>query len=92
MRAGVRSGGCIGSMGWRAIISYAVEVVVVDEAKTARRVVATREADDPNRELWWAHTGGGGGNFGVVTRYWFRSQGVDGRDPLRRCPGHRRRW
>ncbi len=65
---------------------YAVEVVVVDEAKTARRVVATRESDDPNRELWWAHTGGGGGNFGVVTRYWFRSQGVDGRDPSRALP------
>ena len=35
--------------------------------------MATREASDPHRELWWAHTGGGGGNFGVVTRYWFRS-------------------
>jgi hypothetical protein len=65
---------------------YAVEVVVVDEAKTARRVVATREADDPNRELWWAHTGGGGGNFGVVTRYWFRSHGVDGREASRALP------
>ncbi|WP_267245057.1 FAD-binding oxidoreductase [Streptomyces sp. PR69] len=51
---------------------YAVEVVVVDRRGRARAVVATREADDPNRELWWAHTGGGGGNFGVVTRYWFR--------------------
>ncbi|BCB83930.1 FAD-binding oxidoreductase [Phytohabitans suffuscus] len=52
---------------------YAVEVVVVDRAGTARAVVATREPGDPNRDLWWAHTGGGGGTFGVVTRYWFRS-------------------
>jgi len=41
-------------------------------------VVATRETGDPNRELWWAHTGGGGGNFGVVTRYWFRSEHASG--------------
>lgn len=52
---------------------YAVEVVVVDRAGTARAVVATREPHDPHRDLWWAHTGGGGGTFGVVTRYWFRS-------------------
>lgn len=52
---------------------YAVEVVVVDGAGGVRAVVATRERSDPRRELWWAHTGGGGGNFGVVTRYWFRS-------------------
>ena len=52
---------------------YAVEVVVVGEDGTARSVIATREAADPNRELWWAHTGCGGGNLGVVTRYWFRS-------------------
>ncbi|MEU8215383.1 FAD-binding protein [Micromonospora taraxaci] len=52
---------------------YAVEVVVVDRAGTARAVAATREPTDPNRDLWWAHTGGGGGTFGVVTRYWFRS-------------------
>lgn len=54
---------------------YGVEVVVVDETGSARTVVATREPSDPNRELWWAHTGGGGGNFGIVTRYWFRSPG-----------------
>jgi len=51
---------------------YAIEVVVVDETGDARAVLATREPADPRRELWWAHTGGGGGNFGVVTRYWFR--------------------
>jgi aclacinomycin oxidase len=65
---------------------YGVEVVVVDETGTARSVVATREPSDPNRDLWWAHTGGGGGNFGVVTRYWFRSPGARGTDPASRLP------
>jgi len=65
---------------------YAVEVVVVDETGKARSVIATREASDPNRDLWWAHTGGGGGNFGVVTRYWLRSPGVQGDDPARLLP------
>jgi len=65
---------------------YAVEVVVVDRPGKARTVVATREPSDPLRDLWWAHTGGGGGNFGVVTRYWFRSPGVTGDDPARLLP------
>ena len=65
---------------------YAVEVVVVDDVGKAKSVVATREPTDPNRELWWAHTGGGGGNFGVVTRYWFRSHGADGSDPAKALP------
>jgi hypothetical protein len=65
---------------------YGVEVVVVDEDGAARRVVATREPSDPNRELWWAHTGGGGGNFGVVTRYWLRSPGAEGGDPTSLLP------
>ncbi|MFY1586412.1 FAD-binding oxidoreductase [Micromonospora sp. WMMD734] len=65
---------------------YAVEVVVADRSGAARAVTATREADDPHRELWWAHTGGGGGNFGVVTRYWFRSPGTDTTDPRRLLP------
>jgi FAD/FMN-containing dehydrogenase len=65
---------------------YAVEVVVVDESGTAKSVIATREPSDPNRELWWAHTGGGGGNFGVVTRYWFRAEDSDGSDPTRALP------
>ncbi|MEU0463492.1 FAD-binding protein [Amycolatopsis sp. NPDC006131] len=65
---------------------YAVEVVVVDRSGRARPVVATREQDDENRDLWWAHTGGGGGNFGVVTRYWMRSPGATGDDPARLLP------
>ncbi|MFC4852904.1 FAD-binding oxidoreductase [Actinophytocola glycyrrhizae] len=60
---------------------YAVEVVVVDAAGTARAVVATRDPEDPHRDLWWAFTGGGGGNFGVVTRYWFRTPGATGGSP-----------
>ncbi|MFF7246198.1 FAD-binding oxidoreductase [Embleya sp. NPDC008237] len=65
---------------------YGVEVVVVDRSGTAKSVVATREPTDPNRELWWAHTGCGGGNFGIVTRYWFRTPGIDSRDPARLLP------
>jgi hypothetical protein len=65
---------------------YAIEVVTVDEAGKARSVVATREPFDPNRDLWWAHTGGGGGNFGIVTRYWFRSPGASGEDPTLLLP------
>jgi len=65
---------------------YAVEVVVVDAHGTARAVVATREPHDPNRDLWWAHTGAGGGNFGVVTKYWLRAPGATGTDPARLLP------
>jgi hypothetical protein len=69
---------------------YAVEVVTVDADGRAGSVVATREASDPHRELWWAHTGAGGGNFGIVTRYWFRSPGASGsasgEDPARLLP------
>jgi len=79
------AGGAFGFLcrqhGLAADYLYAVEVVTVDASGQPRTVVATREASDPNRELWWAHTGGGGGNFGIVTRYWFRSPDVSGSDP-----------
>ncbi|MEO3754987.1 FAD-binding oxidoreductase [Streptomyces sp. B6B3] len=68
----------------------AVEVVVADRSGRARSVVATRERTDPHHDLWWAHTGAGGGNFGVVTRYWFRSpdapRGADPGELLPRPP------
>jgi FAD/FMN-containing dehydrogenase len=54
---------------------------VVDASGNVRSVVATRDPSDPNNDLWWAHTGGGGGNFGVVTRYWMRSPGASGANP-----------
>ena len=65
---------------------YGVEVVVVDQDGTARAVVATREPRDPHRDLFWAHTGGGGGNFGVVTRYWLRSPARAGATRRGSCP------
>lgn len=84
------SGGAFGflcrQLGLAGDYLYAVEVVTVDESGQASSVVATRESSDPNRELWWAHTGGGAGNFGVVTRYWFRSEDASGEDPARLLP------
>jgi aclacinomycin oxidase len=65
---------------------YAVETVVVDEHGKAKAVTATREEDDPLRDLWWAHAGGGGGNFGVATKFWFRSRDGQGDDPTLLLP------
>ena len=48
--------------------------------------MATREPQDPNGDLWWAHTGGGGGNFGIVTRYWFRSPDANAGEPASLLP------
>lgn len=73
-------------LGLAADYLYAVEVVMVDEGGHATSAVATRETSDPHHDLWWAHTGAGGGNFGVVTRYWFRSPGASGDDPARLLP------
>lgn len=65
---------------------YGVEVVTVDRRGRVRTVIATRDDDGPRRDLWWAHTGGGGGNFGIVTRYWMRTAGATGSDPTRLLP------
>ena len=84
------AGGAFGflcrQLGLAADYLYAVEVVTVDESGRASAVVATREAADPHRELWWAHTGGGAGNFGVVTRYWFRAPDAAGDDAASLLP------
>lgn len=73
-------------LGLAADYLHAVEVVTVDKAGRASSTVATRETSDGNRELWWAHTGGGGGNFGIVTRYWFRVPDAEGNDPSKILP------
>jgi hypothetical protein len=65
---------------------HAIEIVVVDKNGKARAVVATREPDDPRRDLWWAHTGAGGGSFGIITRFWFRSPSATGTDPAGLLP------
>ncbi|MFJ8581125.1 FAD-binding protein [Micromonospora sp. NPDC093277] len=64
----------------------AVEVVVIRANRTVQKVIASSAANDPNRDLWWGHTGGGGGNFGVVTRYWFKTPGAIGSDPTTLLP------
>ena len=46
--------------------------IVVPKGPSLIRV--TKDAADPDeRNLFWANTGGGGGNFGIVTRYEFAS-------------------
>ncbi|WP_344670164.1 FAD-binding protein [Catenulispora yoronensis] len=64
----------------------AVEVVVVDGDGRARVVVGSRDPGDPHHDLWWAHAGGGGGTFGVVTRYWLRTPGALSLDPSELLP------
>lgn len=51
---------------------FAVELIHVNESGKAERVIVSLlSASEDERALLWAHQGGGGGNFGVVTRYWF---------------------
>ncbi|MFD6950862.1 FAD-linked oxidase [Nocardiopsis sp. TSRI0078] len=59
---------------------HAVEVVVVDRSSRAESIIVGRDSTGSELDLFWAHTGGGGGSFGIVTRYWFRTPGAKG-DP-----------
>ncbi len=48
----------------------AVEVVHVTGEGRAETVVASKDSQDADeQDLLWGHTGGGGGNFGIVTRF-----------------------
>lgn len=52
---------------------HAVEVVIVtDEGRAEAITVSADSADPEERDLLWGHLGGGGGNFGVVTKFYFR--------------------
>jgi len=54
-------------------VLHGVEVVVVNASGVAEVRTVTRDSTDPDEQLlMWGHLGGGGGNFGVVTKYWFR--------------------
>lgn len=64
----------------------AVEVVVVDRHGDARTVVASRQDTGRLNDLWWACAGGGGGSFGVITKFWFRTRGATGHDPAEQLP------
>jgi len=84
------AGGAFGflcrQLGLAADYLHAVEVVTVNGEGRPEIVVATREPSDPNHDLWWGLTGAGGGNFGVVTRQWFRSTTVTGAGPATVLP------
>ncbi|MEA3050150.1 MAG: hypothetical protein QOG84_1986 [Sphingomonadales bacterium] len=47
-----------------------VEIVTVDG--DGRAAVTIAEKDGEAADLLWACQGGGGGNFGIITRFWFR--------------------
>ncbi|HEY4303741.1 MAG TPA: FAD-binding oxidoreductase [Gemmatimonadaceae bacterium] len=73
-------------LGLAADYLYGVEVVTVGVDGRAQVVVATRDDSGDLGDLWWAHTGGGGGNFGIVTRYWFRDVAAKGVEPAQLLP------
>jgi len=50
---------------------YAVEIVCVDASGHAYATIVSRDGDADERQLLWGHQGGGGGNFGIVTRFFF---------------------
>jgi hypothetical protein len=64
----------------------ALELLWVNKERRVEKIVVSRDPEDANRELWWAHTGGGTGNFGIVTRYWFRSPAAKGNEPSQLLP------
>ena len=73
-----------------------VEVVVKDgkdkdgkdskDPQPARLLYVSKDSCDPEEyDLFWAHTGGGGGNFGVITKYYFKEMP---KAPMVRQPPH----
>ncbi|MER7045873.1 FAD-binding oxidoreductase [Streptomyces jumonjinensis] len=59
---------------------HGVEVVVVRNG-VVEAVRVFRDSTGAEQDLWWAHTGGGGGNFGLITRYWLKKPDSTSTDP-----------
>lgn len=81
----VTPGGHITGGGWGLLcrqlgltIDYVcqIEVIWVDSYRKVHRVIASNNPSSSHYDLWWAHMGGGGGTFGVVTRFWLRDAKV----------------
>ncbi|NEN90468.1 MAG: FAD-binding protein [Okeania sp. SIO3H1] len=50
-----------------------VELVVKEtNSKPAHTIYVSKESTGAEQDLFWAQCGGGGGNFGVITKYFFR--------------------
>lgn len=84
------AGGGYGSMNRRdgLVVDHLVAVEAVHVRKDGSVAVSrgTRDPRDAHHELWWAYTGGGGGNFGIATRYWLRSPAATGDRPEKALP------
>lgn len=53
---------------------HGVEIIVVDENKHVEIVKCFKDSKSKKeRNLWWSHTGGGGGNFGIISKYYFKN-------------------
>lgn len=56
------------------VVDYlrAVDLVYVTDKGTVATITARQDDPDPDvQDLFWAHTGGGGGNFGIITACYF---------------------
>jgi len=72
--ASVNVGGLTSGVGWGTFarkFGYTCDSVVAAEVVTAKGEIITASKDE-NKDLFWAIRGGGGGNFGVVTRFKFK--------------------
>lgn len=51
-----------------------VEVIVKPDANKPAEIkyVTPESPTQEEKDLFWAHTGGGGGNFGLITKYFFK--------------------
>lgn len=52
---------------------HRIELVHVNAAGAVEIRTLDRDSRDADeQDMFWAHLGGGGGNFGVLTKYWFK--------------------